>query len=146
MKKYVNVLCVLILALMFFDLVWGFYYTGESTRPTTDPKSLSMGTSVFLLVTGLVALAALVTCFISFIKFILNVNRNEVFNKKNISLLRKYGVCAIVCGVCICIINSSAGFEFGEVIEDSCDAISEGLFALLMGEIISIGMKLEEKK
>ena len=135
MKKYMNVLCVLILALTLIDLVSTFFVGSRDVSISLDPKSLSLGTAVFLLVVALVALAAIFICFVTFIKFILNVNRNEVFTKKNISLLRKYGVLIVYMGIAL-----------NEALTDCLDTFIEGFFALLMGEVFSIGLKMQEGK
>lgn len=146
MKKYMNVLCVLILALTLIDLVSTFFVGSRDVSISLDPKSLSLGTAVFLLVVALVALAAVIICFVTFIKFILNVNRNEVFTKKNISLLRKYGVSALLSGVCMIILIVYMGIALNEALTDCLDTFIEGFFALLMGEVFSIGLKMQEGK
>ena len=146
MKKYINVLCVLILALTLIDLVSTFFVGSRDVSISLDPQSLSLGTAVFLLVVALVALAAVIICFVTFIKFILNVNRNEVFTKKNISLLRKYGVSALLSGVCMIILIVYMGIALNEALTDCLDTFIEGFFALLMGEVFSIGLKMQEDK
>ena len=146
MKKYMNVLCVLILALTLIDLVSTFFVGSRDVSISLDPKSLSLGTAVFLLVVALVALAAIIICFVTFIKFILNVNRNEVFTKKNISLLRKYGVSALLIGVCMIILIVYMGIALNEALTDCLDTLIEGFFALLMGEVFSIGLRMQEGK
>ena len=146
MKKYMNVLCVLILALTLIDLVSTFFVGSRDVSISLDPQSLSLGTAVFLLVVALVALAAVIICFVTFIKFILNVNRNEVFTKKNISLLRKYGVSALLSGVCMIILIVYMGIALNEALTDCLDTFIEGFFALLMGEVFSIGLKMQEDK
>lgn len=146
MKKYMNVLCVLILALTLIDLVSTFFVGSRDVSISLDPKSLSLGTAVFLLVVALVTLAAIFICFVTFIKFILNVNRNEVFTKKNISLLRKYGVSALLSGVCMIILIVYMGIALNEALTDCLDTFIEGFFALLMGEVFSIGLKMQEGK
>ena len=146
MKKYINVLCVLILAMTLIDLVSTFFVGSRDVSVSLDPKSLSMGTAVFLLVVVLVALAAVIICFVTFIKFILNVNRNEVFTKKNISLLRKYGVSALLSGVCMIILIVYMGIALNEALTDCLDTFIEGFFALLMGEVFCIGLKMQEGK
>ena len=146
MKKYMNVLCVLILALTLIDLVSTFFVGSRDVSISLDPKSLSLGTAVFLLVVALVALAAIIICFVTFIKFILNVNRNEVFTKKNISLLRKYGVSALLIGVCMIILIVYMGIALNEALTDCLDTFIEGFFALLMGEVFCIGLKMQEGK
>ena len=146
MKKYINVLCVLILALTLIDLFSTFFVRGQSVNMTIDLDSLSLGALVFLLVISLVAFAAIVICFVTFIKFILNVNRNEVFTTKNISLLRKYGVYTLLCGVCMIILIVYMGIALNEALTDCLDTLIEGFFALLMGEVFSIGLKMQEGK
>ena len=146
MKKFMNVLCVLILALTLIDLVSTFFVGSRDVSISLDPKSLSLGTAVFLLVVALVALAAIIICFVTFIKFILNVNRNEVFTKKNISLLRKYGVSALLIGVCMIILIVYMGIALNEALTDCLDTFIEGFFALLMGEVFCIGLKMQEGK
>ena len=146
MKKYINVLCVLILAMTLIDLVSTFFVGSRDVSISLDPKSLSLGTAVFLLVVALVALAAIIICFVTFIKFILNVNRNEVFTTKNISLLRKYGVYTLLCGVCMIILIVYMGIALNEALTDCLDTFIEGFFALLMGEVFCIGLKMQEGK
>ena len=43
MKKYMNVLCVLILALTLIDLVSTFFVGSRDVSISLDPKSLSLG-------------------------------------------------------------------------------------------------------
>lgn len=83
-----------------------------------------------------------------FIKFILNVNRNEVFCMKNVNLLRKYGTCAILIGVGLIILTLAIITEssFADALSDGIGALSEGFFALLMGEVFKIGLNLQEGK
>ena len=147
MKKYINVLCVLILALTLIDFVSPFFVSSRrDVSISLDPQSLSLGTAVFLLVVVLVAFAAAIICFVTFIKFILNVNRNEVFTKKNISLLRKYGVSALLSGVCMIILIVYMGIALNEALTDCLDTFIEGFFALLMAEVFCIGLKMQEGK
>ncbi len=141
-----NVLCVLILALTLLDLVSNFCFSGREVSISVDPKSVSFETALIQLFVMLAALAAIALSFIYFIRFILNVNRNEVFTPKNISLLRKYGVCALVCGVCVIILSVTMGIEPGVAVGDSLDALGEGFFALLMGEVFGIGQELKEAR
>jgi hypothetical protein len=79
MKKYMNVLCVMILALMLIDLVVDFFFSTPSSGPKLDFGSYSLGALLTILFVCVVTLGALCVAFVCFIKFILNVNRNEVF-------------------------------------------------------------------
>ena len=126
MKK-INVFCVLVLALMLIDLV----------------VDLFINTSDALCVC-LLSLGAVVAAMVYFVKFVMNVNRNEVFSEKNIKLIRKYGYCALLCGVCTMILTSFVSDGFWNAVVDGLDAFGEGFFALLMGEVFGIGLKLKE--
>lgn len=148
MKKYMNVLCVLILVLTLVDLVVFFFFTGDHAVSLKNLDSFSLGSLLCLLLVCLLALGAAVMSFVYFIKYILNVNRNQVFTEKNISLLRKYGLCALLIGVCVIILSISiiTGNSFADALSDGINALVEGFFALLMGEVFGIGLKLKESK
>jgi hypothetical protein len=146
MKKYINVLCVLILALMLIDLVVSFFFSTPTSSTKLDLSSYSLGVLLVILFIALAAFGALCVAFFCFIKFILNVNRNEVFTKKNVSLIRRYGFCALFCGVSLIVLNLLGGIDIVKSISGSFDALGEGLFALLMAEVFGIGLKLQEEK
>ena len=143
MKKYINVLCVLILLLMLADIVVDLFFSESASL-----DDFSLGSVLFMLLLCLVILGGVFMAFVYFIRFILNVNRNQVFTAKNVSLLRKYGVCALIVGVSFIILSVTVitGSSFVDAMLDSIDTLCEGFFALLMGEIFSIGLKLEEEK
>lgn len=84
--------------------------------------------------------------FFSFVKFVLNVNRNEVFTERNIKLIRKYGYCALLCGVCMMYLTFFFSEGFWNAVLDGVEALGEGFFALLMAEVFGIGMKLQERR
>lgn len=145
MKKYMNVLCVLILALMLVDLVVSLFAPVKRTVPDYDFSSYSLPALTGLLAVVLVALGSVAMAIVYFIRFILNVNRNQVFTVTNISLLRKYGACALLLGVCLVIICVVVEHDFGRSVSGTVDVFVEGLFALLMGEVFGIGLKLKQK-
>ncbi|MBQ3700748.1 MAG: DUF2975 domain-containing protein [Prevotella sp.] len=146
MKKYMNVLCVLILALMLIDLVVDFFFDTTTAGPKVNFDSYALGGLLTLLVIALVAFGAICVAFACFIKFILNVNRNEVFTEKNISLIRKYGFSALLCGVCMIVLCICGDTGIVKAVTMSFDTLGEGLFALLMGEVFGIGLRLQEGK
>lgn len=146
MKNYINFLCVLILALTLIDLVYSFIFPSSNLVLNFDLDSYSMGALLALLGVALVALCTICMAFVSFIKFILNVNRNEVFTEKNVSLIRKYGVCSLLCAVCTIILCTFGGLGIGKAVMGNIDLLGEGFFALLMGEVFGIGLKLKEGK
>ena len=143
MKK-INVFCVLVLAIMLIDLIVDLFFNTSDASIKVELTSSSTSSLLFALCVALIALGAAVVAVISFIKFVLNVNRNEVFTEKNIKLIRKYGFCALLCGVCTMILTSYIGEGFWHAVVDSIDALGEGFFALLIGEVFCIGAKKAE--
>jgi len=148
MKKYINILCVLILALTLIDIIVDLFFSESGPVSMRSLDDFSLGSVLFMLLLCLVILGGVLMAFVYFIRFILNVNRNQVFTAKNVSLLRKYGVCALIVGVSFIILSVTVitGSSFVDAMLDSIDTLCEGFFALLMGEIFSIGLKLEEEK
>ena len=143
MKK-INVLCVLVLALMLIDLVVDLFLNTSDASVKVVFEKDDIGSLLFGLCISLVALGAIGVAIVSFIKFVVNVNRNEVFIEKNVKLIRKYGYCAVLCGVCMMILTAFVGYGFWNAVVDGLDALCEGFFALLIGEVFSIGQKLKE--
>ena len=100
MKK-INVFCVLVLALMLIDMVVDLFFNTSDASVEFKRENESFGFLLFALFFALVAFGAIVVAVVSFVKFVLNVNRNEVFTERNIKQIRKYGYSALVCGVCM---------------------------------------------
>ena len=89
--------------------------------------------------------AALVS-FISFIRFILNVNHNKVFVWENVKLLR-----LTACGLMILAVVAAgdelySGCSFTEVYDHFFDAFLFGAFNLIISEVFAIGLKLQEEQ
>jgi len=147
MKK-INLLCVLVLALTLVDIVMSLFFTSGKSATHIDFDTLSLGSLIGLLVLILVILGAGVMTLVYFIKFILNVNRNQIFTEKNVSLLRKYGICTLLIGVGLIGFSLAVitGQSLTNAISDSITVLCEGFFALLMGEVFGIGLKLQERK
>ena len=145
MKK-INVFCVLVLALMLIDMVVDLFLNTSDANIELIFEKESLVTLLFALIASLVAFGAIVVAIVCFVKFILNVNRNKVFTEKNIKLIRKYGYCALLCGVCLMYLTIFIGQGFWSAVVDGLEALGEGFFALLMAEVFSIGMKLQESR
>lgn len=146
MMKKINVFCVLVLALLLIDLVVDLFFSTSRANVEVNLDKEPLGSLLFALFVALLALGTIVMAIICFVKFVLNVNRNEVFTEKNIRLIRKYGYCALLCGVCMMYLTSFFGEGFWDAVLDGVDALGEGFFALLMGEVFDIGMKLKERR
>ena len=80
MKKYINFLCVLILALTLIDLVMSIFFSNNESSDRVVLKNITESQLLLLFGFALVTLGCLITAIVSFIKFILNINRNEVFS------------------------------------------------------------------
>ena len=138
MKK-INVFCVLVLALMLIDLIVDMFFNTSDVSIKIDLTSYSTGMLLLFLCIALITLGAVVVAITSFIKFILNVNRNEVFTDKNIKLIRKYGFCLLICGVCTMFMTSFVGYGYWQAVVEGLDALGEGFFSLLIAEVFCIG-------
>jgi hypothetical protein len=144
MKK-INVFCVLVLALMLIDFVVDLFLNTSDASVELKLENESLGFVLFTFFFVLLALGAVVVAVVSFVKFVLNVNRNEVFTVKNIKLIRKYGYCALLGGVFLMFMSFFfVGHGFWDAVVDGLDALGEGFFALLIAEVFCIGMKLQE--
>ena len=144
MKK-INVFCVLVLALMLVDFVVDFFLNTSNASVELKLENESFGFLLFAFIFSLVALGAVMVAIVSFVKFILNVNRNEVFTEKNVKLIRKYGYCALLCGLFLIFLTFFfVGRGFWDAVVDGLDALGEGFFTLLMAEVFGIGLKLKE--
>ncbi len=143
-----NFLCVLILALTLIDIVVGLFFSGEEALSENAFSNTTLSQDLMMLVIALVLLGCLITAIVSFVKFILNVNRNKVFTRKNISLIRKYGVSVLLIAVCFILIKylfPDAFADMGLASDEVIGTVIEGLFALLMGEVFVIGLNLQEE-
>ena len=146
MKK-INVFCVLVLALMLIDMVVDLFFSTSDASVEFKRENESFGFLLFAFFFALVAFGASVVAVVSFVKFVLNVNRNEVFTEKNIKLIRKYGYCTLLCGVFLMFLTFFfVGRGFWDAVVDGLDTLGEGFFALLMGEVFGIGQELKEAR
>ena len=88
-----------------------------------------------------------VHAFVSFVKFILNVNRDQVFTLKNVSLLRSTGwrlLIAIVLFIPMDLILMGTKLE--TVFDEYVDSIIFSVFCLIIAEAFAIGLKLKEEQ
>ena len=118
---------------MLIDFVVDLFLNTSDANVELKLENESLGFVLFTFFFALLALGAVVVAVVSFVKFVLNVNRNEVFTEKNVKLIRKYGYCALL-----------GGHGFWDAVVDGLDALGEGFFALLIAEVFCIGMKLQE--
>ena len=150
MKKKLNIFCVLMLLLMATQVIMTFvtgadaFIEGYNAGINEGPSN-HWGTLLEFLA-EMFAIVAVLVSFISFIRFILNVNRNIVFVWENVNLLR-----LTACGLMIVAVVASGdelytGSSFVEVYDHFFDAFLFGVFNLIMAEVFAIGLKLQEEQ
>ena len=150
MKKRLNIFCVLMLLLMATMVVMTFvtgadafmegYKAGRNAEPAnTWANLLEFFAEMFAIVAALVS-------FISFIRFILNVNRNKVFVWENVNLLRLTACGLMILSVVAAGDELSTGCSFVEVYEHFFDAFIFGVFNLIIAEVFAVGLKLQEEQ
>jgi len=147
MKKYVNFLCVLILALLVIDFVADMFLSSDTRPSVCDTIVLGEGgTLVFQALLAFAILGILILSIVYFVKFILNINRDEVFTLKNVILLRKYGACLLLATVLDLVLAVSVQIPFGDALAGDTEDMVAGATALLIAEVFGIGLKLQEGK
>ena len=150
MKKRLNIFCVLMLLLMATMVVMTFvtgadafqegWEKGREAEPAnTWAHLLEFFAEMFAIVAALVS-------FISFVRFILNVNRNKVFVWENVNLLR-----LAACGLMILAVVAAGdelytGCSLVEVYDHFFDAFIFGVFNLIVAEVFAVGLKLQEEQ
>ena len=148
MKKRLNIFCVLMLLLMATMVVMTFVTGADAFQEGWNKGRNALPANTWLALleffAEMFAIVAALVSFISFIRFILNVNHNEVFVWENVNLLR-----LTACGLMILALVASCdefitGCSFVEVYEHFFDAFLFGVFNLIIAEVFAVGLKLQE--
>ena len=154
MKKRLNVLCLLMLSLMLVKFILELKGSCVFVNSTLSNWGGDMNKTTFI-ITGVFALIfsyPIVRGMVSFIRFILNVNRDKIFVKQNVSLLRWAGGALIYMSIFILpslFINQRV--EYGAIdissafLHESLRIILGFLF-LIIAEVFVIGIKLREEQ
>lgn len=157
MKKKLNIFCVLMLVLlaarMIIGFVLGFSENAQAFKQGwEDGKNAgTVSSSDFLggLVITFLALACLfllIRSFIAFVRFILNVNRDKVFVWDNVPLLRWSGWGILIPTVVFTIHDLLTHVPTDKIYDSSIDNFVFGLFCLIVAEVFTIGLKLQEEQ
>ena len=107
----------------------------------------------YTLLYGLAGVAALV----AFILFVRNVNRNAIFTRKNITLLRMVGWCLVATGIiatadgCYDTYLARQSLSLTGYVADygsaaNVTSVIFGLFAVVVAEAFAIGLKMKEEQ
>ena len=157
MKKKLNVFCVLMLVLlaarMIIGFVLGFSENAQAFKQGWEDGQNSGAFSVSGFLGGLVitflALACLfllIRSFIALVRFILNVNRDKVFVWDNVPLLRWAGWGILIPTLVFAIHDLLMHVPTDKIYDSSIDNFVFGLFCLIVAEVFTIGLKLQEEQ
>lgn len=168
MKKKMNVLCITTLVLIVIEFVrlsWEMTGSAKFLQHNLE-LSFSNGsiewehfwvTIISAALTILILYLTLIKGLISFVKFMLNVNRDKIFVKENVSLLRKtakgiflYNVfllIAIFTGYIINIqFNQPQALQLSWAYRSVIYPIILSFFCWIIAEVFAIGIKLKEEQ
>lgn len=150
MKKKLNIFCVLMLLLMASQVVMTFV-TGadafmEGWNDGRNAQPVNTWALLLEFFAEMFAVVAAIVSFISFIRFILNVNRNKVFVWENVNLLRLTACGLMVLAVIAACDELYAGRSFVDVYDHFFDAFLFGVFNMIISEVFAIGLKLKEEQ
>lgn len=152
MKKKLNVFCVLMLLIMAVEVVMTFVlsfgdYAQSFNEGLHDGRSKSItAVEVIMLVIAIPILYIMVRSFVSFIKFILNVNRDKVFVWENVPLLHWAGWGYLAGHVYTLIIDLLEREPLEKMYLEHTDGIVFAVFILIVAEVFTIGLKLKEEQ
>ena len=150
MKKRLNIFCVLMLLLMATMVVMTFVTGADAFQEGWNKGRNALPANTWLALleffAEMFAIVAALVSFISFIRFILNVNHNKVFVWENVNLLR-----LVACGLMILAVVASCdelytGCSFVDVYDHFFDAFFFGVFNLIIAEVFAVGLKLREEQ
>ena len=150
MKKRLNIFCVLMLLLMAAMVVMTFV-TGadafqEGWNKGRDVLPANTWLALLEFFAEMFAIVAALVSFVSFIRFILNVNRNEVFVWENVNLLRLAAYGLMILAVVASCDELYTGCSFVDVYDHFFDAFFFGVFNLIIAEVFAVGLKLQEEQ
>ena len=154
MKRRLNVLCIVMLSLLLIQVVLSFAFSiddiiSDFSEGYRDGQTQSMGIfeALCALPISIAVICLSVHAFVSFVKFILNVNRDQVFTLKNVSLLRSTGwrlLIAILLFIPMDLILMGTKLE--TVFDEYVDSIIFSVFCMIIAEAFAIGLKLKEEQ
>ena len=150
MKKKLNLFCVLMLLLMAIQVVMTFVMGADDFARGWEEGSKAGPAktwgSLLELLGALLGLVAAITSFACFFRFILNVNRNEVFVWGNVLLLRLTGIGLLLLALTAAGVELHGGTSLTDVYDHTIDMLIFSVFNLIVAEVFAIGLKLKEEQ
>ena len=150
MKKKLNLFCVLMLLLMVAQVVTMFVMNAgdfeEGWQSDTSDQTTSGWTAIIVYLYGFVVIAAAIVSFVCFLRFILNVNQNNVLTGENVNLLRLTGVGLLIITVFALCSTLWEGENFAVAFDKNIGLMIFSVFNLIVAEAFAIGLKLKEEQ
>ena len=150
MKKKLNLFCVLMLLLMVAQVVTMFVMNAgdfeEGWQSGASDQTTSGWTAIIVYLYGFVVIAAAIVSFVCFLRFILNVNQNNVLTGENVNLLRLTGVGLLINTVFVLCFTLWEGENFAVAFDKAIGLMIFSVFNLIVAEAFAIGLKLKEEQ
>ena len=150
MKKKLNLFCVLMLLLMISQVVMTFVTGADAFAKGWEEGSKAgpadTWPSFLAIITGLVAVVAAIGAFACFFRFILNVNRNEVFVWDNVLMLKLTGIGLLLAALIASGHELFSGCSFTDVYDNYFGVLMFSVFNLIVAEVFAVGLKLKEEQ
>ena len=150
MKTKLNLFCVLMLLLMVAQVVTMFVMNAgdfeEGWQSGASDQTISGWTAIIVYLFAFVVILAAIVSFVCFLRFILNVNQNNVLTGDNVKLLRLTGVGLLFITVFSLCLTLWEGENFAEAFDEAIGLMIFSVFNLIVAEAFAIGLKLKEEQ
>ena len=150
MKTKLNLFCVLMLLLMIAQVVTMFVMNAgdfeEGWQSGASDQTISGWTAIFVYLYGFVVIAAAIVSFVCFLRFILNVNQNNVLTGENVNLLRLTGVGLLINTVFVLCFTLWEGENLAVALDKNIGLMIFSVFNMIGAEAFAIGLKLKEEQ
>ena len=150
MKKKLNFFCVLMLLLMVAQVVTMFVMNAgafqEGWQKGASDQTPSGWIALIGFLFGFMVIVAAIVSFVCFLRFILNVNQNNVLTGENVNLLRLTGIGLLIITVFVLCSTLWEGENFAVAFDETIGLMIFSVFNLIVAEAFAIGLKLKEEQ
>ena len=150
MKTKLNLFCVLMLLLMVAQVVTMFVMNAgdfeEGWQSGASDQTTSGWTAIIVYLFAFVVIVAAIVSFVCFLRFILNVNQNNVLTGENVNLLRLTGVGLLINTVFVLCFTLWEGENLAVAFDKAIGLMIFSVFNLIVAEAFAIGLKLKEEQ
>lgn len=150
MKKKLNLFCVLMLLLMVAQVVTMFVMNAgdfeEGWQSGASDQTISGWTAIIVYLFAFVVIAAAIVSFVCFLRFVLNVNQNNVLTGENVNLLRLTGVGLLINTVFVLCFTLWEGENLAVAFDKAIGLMIFSVFNMIVAEAFAIGLKLKEEQ